>query len=173
MSGTSMAAPHTTGAIALVLAAHPDYTPADVKTALMNTAKDVNTDSKTYSVYQVGAGRIDPARAIKSHVKVQVLDKATTVESDVITQIDQITGSMFFGYKGRGDGATNGTDDVVSSKDFNLVNQGDNPKTFKVSTEFLSTKFALSNKVGPGTGNDVKVDFTNDEGKVTSIQVAG
>ncbi len=175
MSGTSMAAPHTTGAIALVIAAHPDYTPADVKTALMNTAKDVNTDSKTYSVYQVGAGRIDPVKAIKSDVKVQVLDKATTVEnvdgSDVLTQIDQITGSMFFGFKGRGDGATNGTDDVVSSKDFNIVNKGNSSKTFKVSTKFLSTKFAQSNKVGPGTGNDVKIDFAVDGSKETSINV--
>ncbi|MFP5106283.1 S8 family serine peptidase [Neobacillus sp. C211] len=175
MSGTSMAAPHTTGAIALVIAAHPDYTPADVKTALMNTAKDVNTDSKTYSVYQVGAGRIDPVKAIKSDVKVQVLDKATTVESvdgtDVLTQIDQITGSMFFGFKGRGDGATNGTDDTVSSKDFNIANLGDSNKTFKVSTEFLSTKFAQSNKVGPGTGNDVKVDFAVGGSNTTSINV--
>ncbi|MEH7504792.1 S8 family serine peptidase [Neobacillus drentensis] len=177
MSGTSMAAPHTTGAIALVIAAHPDYTPADVKTALMNTAKDVNTDSKKYSVYQVGAGRIDPVKAIKSDVKVQVLDKATTVDtvdgSDVLTQIDQITGSMFFGFKGRGDGATNGTDDVVSSKDFNIVNQGNSNKTFKVSTQFLSTKFAQSNKVGPGTGNDVKVDFAVGGSSVTSINVGG
>lgn len=177
MSGTSMAAPHTTGAIALVLAAHPDYTPADVKTALMNTAKDMNTDTKTYSVYQVGAGRIDPERAIKSDVKVQVLDKATTVDtvdgSNVLTQIDQITGSMFFGFKGRGSGATNGTDDVVSSKDFNLVNTGNSNKTFKVSTQFLSTKFALSNKVGPGTGNDVKIDFSVGGSNVTSINVGG
>ncbi|WP_088042556.1 Ig-like domain-containing protein [Bacillus sp. EAC] len=174
MSGTSMAAPHTTGAIALVIAAHPDYTPADVKTALMNTAKDVNTDSKTYSIYQVGAGRIDPVKAIKTDVKVQVVDKATTLDgSNALTQIDQITGSIFFGYKGRGDGATNGTDDVVSSKDFNIVNQGNSSKTFKVSTQFLSTKFAQSNKVGPGTGNDVKVDFSVGGSKVTSINVGG
>ena len=76
-----MATPHVTGISALILAANPDYTPADVKTALMNTAKDINTDSKTYSVYQVGAGRVDPARAIKADVKVQVLDKAYTVDS--------------------------------------------------------------------------------------------
>ncbi|TDL74704.1 DUF1533 domain-containing protein [Rhodococcus qingshengii] len=173
MSGTSMAAPHATGAIALVIAAHPDYTPADVKTALMNTAKDMNTDTKTYSVYQVGAGRIDPERAIKSDVKVQVEDLSTTVVDGKTEPIAHKNGSMFFGFKGRGEGATNGSDDVVSSKDFNVVNQGDSSKTFKMSTEFLSTKFALSNKVGPGTGNDVEVDFTNGDSKVTSINVGG
>jgi uncharacterized repeat protein (TIGR02543 family) len=173
MSGTSMAAPHTTGVIALVLAAHPEYTPADVKAVLMNTAKDINTDSKTYSVYQVGAGRIDPKRAIQSDVKIQVLDKARTVESGVLAQVDHLTGNMFFGFKGRGDGATNGSDDVVSSKEFQVVNQGVSSKTFKVSTEFLSTKFAQSNKVGSETGNDVSVDFTNGGEKVTNIQVDG
>lgn len=175
MSGTSMATPHVAGISALILAANPEYTPADVKSALMNTAKDINTDSKTYSVYQVGAGRVDPARAIKEDVKIQVLDKAYTVDSDssTLTQIDNLTGSMFFGFKGRGEGASNGSDDVISSKDFNVTNQGTSSKTFNVSTQFISTKFAGSNNVGPGTGNDVKIDFSTGGTKVSSINVDG
>lgn len=177
MSGTSMATPHVAGISALVLAAHPDYTPADVKTALMNTAKEINTDSTTYSIYQVGAGRVDPARAIHADVKIQVLDKAYTydnpLDSSTIRQVDSLTGSMFFGFKGRGDGATNGSDDVVSSKDFNVTNQSSSSKTFNVSTKFLTSKFAGSNPVGPGTGNDVKIDFTSGGTNVTSIQVGG
>ncbi|NLP51079.1 S8 family serine peptidase [Bacillus sp. RO1] len=181
MSGTSMAAPHVTGIAALVLAANPDYKPADIKTALMNTAKDVNTESTTYSVYQVGAGRVDPARAIKADVKIQVLDKANhyddpryIYENDpIMKQIDDIRGSIFFGFKGRGEGATDGSDDVVSSKDFNIINQGTSSKTFNVSTTFISTKFAESNEVGPGTGNDVKVDVSVNNDNRTSIQVDG
>ncbi|XRG78623.1 InlB B-repeat-containing protein [Rossellomorea sp. GAMAL-10_SWC] len=178
MSGTSMAAPHVAGISALVLAAHPDYTPADVKTALMNTAKDVNTDSKTYSVYQVGAGRVDPVRAVHSDIKVQVLDKTNTLGTTdsgetVVKQIDNITGSMFFGFKGRGEGAPKGSDDVIQTKDFNVVNQGTGNKTFNLSTEFISTKFAGSNNVGPGTGNDVKIAFSNGGSTVNSITVNG
>lgn len=174
MSGTSMATPHVAGISALILAANPEYTPADVKSALMNTAKDINTDSKTYSVYQVGAGRVNPARAIKEKVKIQVIDKAYATDSDnTLQQIESLTGSMFFGFKGRGEGATNGSDDVVSSKDFNVTNQGTSSKTFNVSTEFISTKFAGSNKVGPGTGNEVKIDFTVDEKNVSSFNVGG
>lgn len=174
MSGTSMATPHVAGISALILAANPDYTPADVKAALMNTAKDINTDSKTYSVYQVGAGRVDPARAIKEKVKIQVIDKAYSTDSDnTLQQVENLTGSMFFGFKGWGEGTANGSDDVVSSKDFNVSNQGSGSKTFNVSTEFISTKFAGSNKVGPGTGNDVKIDFSVDEKNVSFINVEG
>ncbi|WP_430780669.1 S8 family serine peptidase [Actinoplanes sp. G11-F43] len=38
MSGTSMAAPHVAGAAALVLAAHPDWTPAQVRADLIDNA---------------------------------------------------------------------------------------------------------------------------------------
>lgn len=38
LSGTSMASPHTAGAVALLLQAHPELTPAEVRTTLMNTA---------------------------------------------------------------------------------------------------------------------------------------
>ncbi|WP_129689302.1 InlB B-repeat-containing protein [Gottfriedia acidiceleris] len=177
MSGTSMAAPHVAGIAALVLAAHPDYTPADVKTALMNTAKDVNTDSKTYSVYQIGAGRVDPVRAVHSDIKIQVLDKATTITTidgqDQYTPIDNTTGSFSFGFNGRGEGAKPGSDDVVKSKDFAITNQGSTSKTFKLSSTFVTTKFAGSNPVGQGTGNDVKIDFSTGESTVTSVSVDG
>jgi hypothetical protein len=64
MSGTSMAAPHVTGAAALLAAARPDLTGRQIKDALVSTTKatpDVNA-------YQGGTGRLDVAAAARATV---------------------------------------------------------------------------------------------------------
>jgi hypothetical protein len=60
-AGTSMAAPHASGAAALVLAAHPTYSPAQVRQALRVGADDV--DQVGYD-FHAGYGRLNVARAI-------------------------------------------------------------------------------------------------------------
>ena len=61
MSGTSMAAPHTTGVAALVRQARPTWTPRQVKAALMSTA---NPDKiGNYDSRRVGTGLVQPLRA--------------------------------------------------------------------------------------------------------------
>jgi subtilisin family serine protease len=59
MSGTSMAAPQVSGVAALVLARHPNWKPAKVKAAILNTV-----DRKA-SFFSVGSGgRLNAARAL-------------------------------------------------------------------------------------------------------------
>ncbi|TDW15374.1 S8 family serine peptidase [Kribbella kalugense] len=64
LSGTSMATPHTAGAAAILLQEHPSWTPADVKDALMGSAKVAANQTS----FQQGAGRIDLTTAIKQSV---------------------------------------------------------------------------------------------------------
>ncbi|MGE5432091.1 MAG: S8 family serine peptidase [Syntrophomonadaceae bacterium] len=59
-TGTSMAAPHAAGACALLKSLHPKWTPMEIKSALMSTAKDLEEE-----VMSQGAGRIDVLSAAK------------------------------------------------------------------------------------------------------------
>jgi subtilisin family serine protease len=67
VSGTSMATPHVAGSAALLVQLHPDWTPAQIKSALMNTAtEEVFADTNhtvRAGVLDRGAGRIDLTRA--------------------------------------------------------------------------------------------------------------
>ena len=61
MSGTSMAAPFVSGVAALLLAEHPQWTPAQVAARIESTATDVGppgVDPRT------GHGVVDPAAAV-------------------------------------------------------------------------------------------------------------
>lgn len=66
IAGTSMSSPHVAGAAALLRALHPDWTPGQIKSALMTTAitKVVKEDTTTPAdPYDMGAGRIDLTKA--------------------------------------------------------------------------------------------------------------
>ncbi|XP_022759780.1 subtilisin-like protease SBT1.2 [Durio zibethinus] len=71
MSGTSMACPHVSGIAALVHSAHPGWTPAAIKSAIMTSAdasdhkgKPIMDGNKQAAIFAIGAGHVNPDRAI-------------------------------------------------------------------------------------------------------------
>ncbi|KAG1355084.1 subtilisin-like protease SBT1.2 [Cocos nucifera] len=71
ISGTSMATPHLSGIAALLKSAHPEWSPAAVKSAIMTTADLTANDGEpirdeTMNVadfYEVGSSHVNPSRA--------------------------------------------------------------------------------------------------------------
>src|SRR5262249_39694998 len=62
----SMATPHVSGAAAILLQRHPDWTAQALKDALMSSAKPL---ADFYSPYEVGTGRLDVAAAVRNPVR--------------------------------------------------------------------------------------------------------
>ncbi|HEY7178773.1 MAG TPA: S8 family serine peptidase [Gaiella sp.] len=63
LSGTSMATPHVSGAVALLLQRHPDWAPEQVKAALTATARPVGAAAARIAPTRAGAGLVDVAAA--------------------------------------------------------------------------------------------------------------
>jgi subtilisin family serine protease len=143
ISGTSMAAPHVAGIAALILQAHPDYTPADVKEALQNTADKLSND---YSVYEVGAGLVDVKEAVHSNVSIEVLNQTLHFDKNSGTNkmMDDKTGSILYNtvYK-----QTNGT---TANRPVTIKNKGTQSKQFNISYEYSMAKTGVLNAAANG-----------------------
>nr|XP_020195194.1 subtilisin-like protease [Aegilops tauschii subsp. strangulata] len=71
-SGTSMAAPHISGVVALLKSMHPDWSPAAIRSAIITTADDVDNEGSRImnekhepaSAFAVGAGHVNATRTV-------------------------------------------------------------------------------------------------------------
>ncbi|XP_062075901.1 cucumisin-like [Humulus lupulus] len=64
ISGTSMSCPHVSGTAAYVKAAHPDWSPAAIKSALMTTATIIDPRKHEDLEFAYGSGQINPDQAL-------------------------------------------------------------------------------------------------------------
>ncbi len=72
-NGTSMAAPHVAGVVALLKQMHPTWSVAELKALAMNTATNdlytgANRTGSQYTPTRIGAGRVSAANAAQSNV---------------------------------------------------------------------------------------------------------
>ncbi|PHU28307.1 hypothetical protein BC332_00400 [Capsicum chinense] len=71
ISGTSMSCPHLSGVAALLKSAHPDWSPAAIKSAMMTTTDILNLANSPIlderlvhaDIFAIGAGHVNPSRA--------------------------------------------------------------------------------------------------------------
>ncbi len=80
ISGTSMSSPHIAGLSALIIQKHPDWSPMEVKSAMMTTAKDLND---TTDAFDQGAGFVVPR---------EFLDPGLVYDSDFDDWADYLSG---------------------------------------------------------------------------------
>lgn len=139
LQGTSMAAPHVAGACALIKQAHPDWTPLQIKAALMNTAKPLLRNGIPYRTFEQGAGRIQ-------------------VDDAVMAQTLVTPSSIHFGK------FTN--DEAVQKVNLHVENTSNSPTHYAFDipgrAEGLSWKLPLSFNLEGGQTKDMAIELTVD-----------
>ncbi|WP_129689589.1 S8 family serine peptidase [Gottfriedia acidiceleris] len=170
MSGTSMATPHVAGMAALILAAHPNYKPEDVKAVLMQTADPINTQK---SVYQIGSGKTDPYQAVHTDMLFKVKDYIQSRSSlddssnSNIISVTNTTSSFSFGYTARQEDGS-----VMKTGDLYITNNSNATKTFDTSSAFFKDTLVKNGQDGTTEGAKISLSDASAPGaELTSITV--
>ncbi len=142
-SGTSMAAPHVSGIAALVVQAHPNWSPTLVKAALVSTADPSKVDG--FDTRLAGNGLVNPAGAIATTVVVTGRSGETAVNFG----LEELTGSY------------------VEVQSIKLRNTGSSSVTYDLSTAWNSPAAGAVVSIWPshvtvqaGHSRDVTVKVT-------------
>lgn len=163
IDGTSMAAPHVAGVSALILQQNKDYSPFDVKSALMNTSDDLKY---TYAINETGAGRINAYDAVHSSMLIKVNDKTLNLdENDKVVEIDFITGGLSYGTIVRSD------DGASPSINVALENNGDANKEFNVEVKFNGANQGALDAASNGVTLNIPSTLSVAAGNTTSLDV--
>ncbi|WP_285858220.1 S8 family serine peptidase [Neobacillus niacini] len=164
LQGTSMAAPHVAGACALIKQAHPDWSPEQIKAALMNTAKplvkgETGTNGGTRPKIKIDLGKKDPAPTSAPYYRTYEQGAGRIqVDEAIKTQSLVTPGSIRFGK------FTDSSN--IHTAVLHVENVGGKPQrySFEVPQHVagLEWRMPLSFTLGPGETRDVKVELAVD-----------
>jgi subtilisin family serine protease len=135
-SGTSMATPHVTGAVALYAAAYPGSTGAAIRSAILSTARPTSS----VSGLTVTGGRLDAAAALNATPPVGIRiaggsvvegNSGTTPLTFTVTLSAASTSTVTVNYATVGGSATSGTDFATRSGTLSFA-PGETSKTISV-----------------------------------------
>ncbi|MGG0175596.1 S8 family serine peptidase [Gottfriedia acidiceleris] len=168
LSGTSMATPNVAGVAALLKQANPNITPAQIKETLMNTADPLNGN---YSVFESGAGQVDPYEAIHSKTRVEVVDetKGAYDKQGNLKTVKDLTGALAFGVF-----APAGKN-ISDQRTLNIYNNSSQAKTYDVTVSFQKDRRgsldADDNGVMVVTDKSIKVGANSKKKSTVAITV--
>ena len=146
LTGTSMASPHVAGLVALLAEAHPDWSPAQLKAALMGTAQTAAVVAP--DVRLLGTGLVDVRAALSSPLLITTADGRDSASFGVIR-------------------SAGGPDGVTVSDELNVTNTSGGPVVYRLDgvyeTEDRGTTVSIEPPVvllGPGESQSLTVSLT-------------
>ena len=158
LDGTSMSSPHVAGAAALIKSAHPDWTPDQIRSALVSTAsRTVKLNANNPANWHAGgAGRIQVDKAVDAALLMDETDEAySTANPDIggdprMLNLPAITDNQCLG-------------ECVWQRRFTAVRAGD----WSIDTESVDNRLSISVtptsfslQAGESQSIEVRIDAT-------------